>query len=211
MGTAAVSEIGISEFLADEGFTAPDAAAAARAALESAGLTRPGKGRMVAQKLDSARNAIGLSIARSCGSPECEAVLAADGRHVVRVARFACTACAGSNNLRALRRMAVACARAGVWRVLVVGGRPPAYVAMKATLAKDLELRFVDGTSNLPNGTDALRDCAWADLLIIWAPTPLPHKVSSLYRAEVCAVPDRVAVHRRGIEALAAEVIEHLS
>jgi hypothetical protein len=69
----------------------------------------------------------------------------------------------------------------------------------------------VDGTSNLPNGTDALRDCAWADLLVIWAPTPLPHKVSTLYRAEVCGVGHRVTVHRRGIEALAAEVVEHLS
>jgi len=85
------------------------------------------------------------------------------------------------------------------------------YAELDRTLGRDLQLRFVDGTSNLPNGTDALRDCAWADLLVIWAPTPLPHKVSTLYRAEVCAVGHRVTVHRRGIEALAAEVVEHLS
>lgn len=211
MGTAAVSDIGIAEFLADEGFTAPDAATAAREALETAGLTRPGKGRMATEKLGRARAAIGLVIARSCGSPECEAVLAGNGRVIVRVAKFACSVCGGSNNRRALRRMADACARAGVRRVLVIGGRPPAYAAMRRTLGNDLELRFVDGTSNLPDGSAALRDCAWADLLVIWAPTPLPHKVSSLYRAEVCGVPHRVTVHRRGIEALAAEVVEHLS
>ena len=85
------------------------------------------------------------------------------------------------------------------------------YAELERTLGRDLQLRFVDGTNNLPNGTDALRDCAWADLLVIWAPTPLPHKVSTLYRAEVCGVAHRVTVHRRGIEALAAEVVEHLS
>jgi hypothetical protein len=69
----------------------------------------------------------------------------------------------------------------------------------------------VDGTSKLPNGSDALRDCAWADLLVVWAPTPLPHKVSGLYRPEVCGVARRVTVHRRGIEALATEVCDHLS
>jgi hypothetical protein len=46
---------------------------------------------------------------------------------------------------------------------------------------------------------------------VIWAPTPLPHKVSDLYRPETCDVRRRVTVHRRGIEALATEVIDHLS
>lgn len=85
------------------------------------------------------------------------------------------------------------------------------YAEIEAIVGRAFELRFVDGTSNLPNGAGALRDCAWADLLIIWAPTPLPHKVSDLYRAEVCGVAHRVTVHRRGIEALAATVVEHFS
>ena len=211
MGTAPASDIDIAAFLADEGFVAPDSATTARTALEAAGLTRAGKGRIATEKLGRARDAIGLVIARSCGSPGCDAVLAGDGREIVRVATFVCSICGGSNNRRALHLMAGACARANVRRVLVIGGRPPMYAEIERTLGRDLELRFVDGTSNLPNGTDALRDCAWADLLIIWAPTPLPHKVSSLYRAEVCGVAHRVTVHRRGIEALAAEVVEHLS
>jgi hypothetical protein len=107
--------------------------------------------------------------------------------------------------------MAASCATAGVHRVLIVGGRPPMWNEMERTLRpSSLELRFVDGTSNLPSGADAMRDCAWADLLVVWAPTPLPHKVSGLYRAEVCGVARRVVVHRRGIEALAMEVVDHL-
>jgi hypothetical protein len=35
--------------------------------------------------------------------------------------------------------------------------------------------------------------------------------VSDLYRPELCITPRRVTVHRRGIEALGMEVVEHLS
>jgi hypothetical protein len=206
-----MADTAIADLLGSEGFRSPAAVATARAALEAAGLTRPGKTRIADEKLDRARDAIGLALVRHCSSAECIAAVADDGRQAVEVERAHCSVCSGSNNVRAMRRMASACKRAGLRRVLVVGGRPPVYAEMERTLGRDLQLRFVDGTSNLPNGTDALRDCAWADLLVIWAPTPLPHKVSTLYRAEVCGVAHRVTVHRRGIEALAAEVVEHLS
>ena len=208
---AVVSDTAIADLLASEGFRSSASVAIARGVLEEAGLTRPGKTRISDEKLDRARDAIVLALVRHCSSADCTAAVADDGRRPVEVERAHCTVCSGSNNTRAMRRMASACAAAGVRRVLVVGGRPPVYAEMERTLGRSLQLRFVDGTSNLPNGTDALRDCAWADLLVIWAPTPLPHKVSTLYRAEVCGVAHRVTVHRRGIEALAAEVVEHLA
>jgi len=202
----------ITDLLRDEGFRRPDAQSAARAALEDAGLTRQGKQGMAGEKLERARDALGVRLVRHCSDPACAAAVVADGRLPVEVERAHCSVCSGSNNTRALRSMAAACQAAAVRRLLVVGGRRPMYVEMERTLAdKPLELRFVDGTRNLPNGADALRDCAWAHLLVIWAPTPLPHKVSDLYRAELCAVPRRVTVHRRGIEALAMEVVDHLS
>ncbi|MDP9468963.1 MAG: hypothetical protein M3P32_09545 [Chloroflexota bacterium] len=206
-----MSDTAIADLLSSEGFRSTAAVATARRALESAGLTRPGKSRISDEKLDRARDAIGRLLVRHCSSPACMAQMAEDGREPVEVERARCSVCSGSNNTRALRRMASACAGAGVRRVLVVGGRPPMYAELERTLGRDLQLRFVDGTNNLPNGADALRDCAWADLLVIWAPTPLPHKVSSLYRSEVCGVSHRVTVHRRGLEALAAEVVQHLS
>lgn len=206
-----MADTAIADLLGSEGFRSPASVAIARAVLEQAGLTHSGKARISDEKLDRARDAIGRTLVRHCSSPECIATVADDGRQPVEVERAHCSVCSGSNNVRAMRRMASACKRAGVGRVLVVGGRPPVYAELERTLGRDLRLRFVDGTSNLPNGTDALRDCAWADLLVIWAPTPLPHKVSTLYRAEVCGVAHRVTVHRRGIEALAAEVVEHLS
>ena len=206
-----MADTAIADFLRAVGFRHADGAARARAALETAGLTRPGKSRMADEKLERARDALDRLLVRHCSSAECTAAAAGDGREPVEVQRAHCSVCSGSNNTRALRRMGSACTAAGVRRVLVVGGRPPAYASIDEILGRALEFRFVDGTGNLPNGNDALRDCAWADLLVIWAPTPLPHKVSSLYRAEVCGVAHRVSVHRRGIEALAAEVVEHLT
>jgi hypothetical protein len=206
-----VTDTAIADFLRAEGFVRADSATAARAALEGAGLTRPGKERMADEKLDRARDALGLAIVRRCADQACIDAVANDGRVAIETDKPHCSICSGSNNTRALRRMAASCADAGVRRVLIIGGRPPMWTEMDQILAPALQLRFVDGTSKLPNLNDALRDCAWADLLVIWAPTPLPHKVSGLYRPDVCAVARRVTVHRRGIEALAMEVCEHLA
>ena len=207
-----MGDTAISELLRGEGFVAPASAATARGVLEAAGLTRPGKERMADEKLDRARDALSRDLVRHCSDPACVAAVSEDGRLAVETDRASCSVCSGSNNTRALRRMTAACATAGVRRVLIVGGRPPMWTEMEHTLrAASLELRFVDGTSKLPSGADALRDCAWADLLVVWAPTPLPHKVSGLYRQEICGVARRVVVHRRGIEALAMEVVDHLS
>ncbi len=207
-----MADLVIADLLRGEGFRKPHAQSAARAALEAAGLTRPGKQGMASEKLERARDALTAALVRHCSDPACAAAVVRDGRMPVEVERAQCSVCSGSNNTRALRRMGAACTAAGVRRVLVIGGRRPMYVEMERTLAgSSLELRFVDGTNNLPNGADALRDCAWAQLLVIWAPTPLPHKVSDLYRPELCVTPRRVTVHRRGIEALAMEVVEHLA
>ena len=206
-----MADLLIEDLLRDEGFHATDARAAARETLEAAGLTRPGKQRITSEKLDRLHGALDAAIVRHCTDPACIAAVAGDPRRHVEVDRPHCSVCSGSNNRRALRAMADACLAAGIRRVLVVGGRPPSYVELDAALGASLQLRFVDGTSNLPNQNDALRDCAWADLLVIWAPTPLPHKVSGLYRSEVCGVRHRVMVHRRGLEALASEVVTHLA
>ena len=206
-----MADTAITDFLRAEGFVSPSSAAAARSVLEQRSLTRPGKTRMADEKLGRARDALTLALVGHCADPACAAAAAEDGRFSIETDKPHCAICSGSNNTRALRRMVTACAAAGVRRVLVVGGRPPMWNEMDRTLAgSDLDLRYVDGTSKLPSGSDALRDCAWAQLLIVWAPTPLPHKVSDLYRADVCTVPRRVVVHRRGIEALAMEVVSHL-
>ncbi len=205
-----MADLAIDDVLRGEGFATRDARETARAALHDAGLTRPGKQRIAAEKLDRLRDALVDRVARHCSNPDCIAAIAADDRPTALVDSAHCSICSGSNNRRALRRLVEACREARIRRILVVGGRPPVWTEVEREAGASLQFRFVDGTSNLPTGTDALRDCAWADLLVIWAPTPLPHKVSGLYRSELCAVAHRVTVHRRGIEAMADEVVSHL-
>lgn len=207
MNAAHDDTIAIDAFLTEEGFTG-DALRLGRQALEEAGLTRPGKTGFSAVKLEPAR-AILAGFARVCERPECRALVPDDGRRLVTVPRPNCEVCGGSNNAAGVRRMVVACTDAGLRRVLVVGGTPNQWDELGALLAGDpLELRFVDGT-RATNERAALQDCAWADLVIVWAPTPLAHRVSDLYAADRC-VADRVEVHRRGIEALATAVADHL-
>ena len=61
-----MADTAIADFLKAEGFVSPASAAAARTALEEAGLTRPGKTRMADEKLDRARNALTQAVIRHC-------------------------------------------------------------------------------------------------------------------------------------------------
>ena len=64
-------------------------------------------------------------------------------------------------------------------RVLIVGGTPTIHAILAhLTTGRSLDLRCLDGTQAAPR-TSQLRP--WlhdADLVVIWASTPLAHKVS---------------------------------
>jgi hypothetical protein len=202
--------INIAIWLRELGFASEHAARTARARLEAAGLTRPGKSGMAASKLPRAKRAIADGLVVHCGDPACVALLSADGRHPVVVAPHACEVCGGSNNRRAIGEMANACEEFGMTKLLVVGGTPRNEEALRRDLARHpIELRVVPGTDNEPNLRDALDHCRWADLVVVWAPTPLPHKVSTLYTGPQCDA-RRVLVHSRGLEAFAHAVTDHL-
>jgi hypothetical protein len=202
--------VGIAAFLAADGFLTPEAQLEARGALEAAGLTRPGKSGMASDKLGRARMALEARLACHCQKTTCQAALAGDARRLVLVAAARCEICGGSNNQAAVREMVRSCIEHGVSHLLVVGGRPPLYSEILEHVAGSaLEIRFVDGTQPAPNQRQALMDCAWAEIVVIWAPSPLPHKVSARYGRRLC-VADRVEVHRRGAEALALAIARHL-
>src|SRR6188508_1046310 len=101
-----MADTAIADFLKAEGFVSPVSAAAARTVLEAAGLTRPGKARMVDEKRDRARDALTLAVVRHCSDPACVTAAAQDGRRLLETDKPHCAICSGSNNTRALRRMA---------------------------------------------------------------------------------------------------------
>lgn len=194
-------EAGIDLLLAELGFDTPKAATAARARLESAGLTRPGKRFIARAKLARVRATL-AALARWCGGADCAAFLrrGAGARELVLVSATQCESCRGSASRRAARQLAGLANGDRLPRILVVGGSPRTHAELSCQADVGLEFRLVDGTAP-PRPERARADIDWADAIVIWASTELSHKVSGLYagrysRGKLITVP------RRGTAAL---------
>jgi hypothetical protein len=197
-----VKDIAIDQLLADLGLE-DDAAVDARRILEAAGITSPRKQRMRISKIELARTEIDGYLRRLCHS--CITRLPDDGRTVIRVPVEKCSSCGGSGNRRAVDDMVVACGRAGVRRLVFVGGSPRIRQELTALVDGRLDLRLVDGTRSPDRGV-ARRDVVWADLIVVLGATQLAHKVSTLYTRDPEARRKLITTGRRGIEAIADEV-----
>lgn len=199
----------IEGWLAEQGYTLAESRARARAALEEAGLTRPGKARMSEQKLERAQQVLAERFFPVCSDAACQQVARASGREPLRVdPKLHCERCGGSANRRAGVEFLEACRRKGVRKVVVVGGSPSVREDLEAQLSGQVELRMVDGTER-HTGEKARTNLEWADLVLVWGATELHHKVSllytqSAYRNKVVHVP------RRGVSSLLEGALEHL-
>lgn len=205
-------DVDIESWLSAEGFDLPEGRARARAALESAGLTRSGKARMSASKEDRARSVLEGQFFKHCAMAACVGAAAGSGRTPVRTAdRAACGSCGGSDNRRAQEALVLACQRTGVRRLVIVGGSPSVREELRDALADRLELRLVDGTERRTLAQARL-DLDWADLVLLWGGSELDHRVSTLYTGSPPPL-RRKLVHasRRGIAALLEAALVRLS
>lgn len=197
--------IDIERFLRDEGFAETAPRMRARLALEAAGLTNPRKKGMDEGKLPRAREVLEAAIVRVC-SKDCLS-LAPHGREALLVSPAErCQVCNGSNNRRAALLMAGAMHRHRAHKLLIVGGTENQHRELRALLTNSgVEVRGIDGAQRKVSQKDAWADLNWADVTVVWASTPLPHKVSEHYTNErIGRAP--ITVARRGIEALCNEV-----
>lgn len=202
------ADFDIDEELGRLGFVSAEAQRAARAVLEEAGLTRPGKRRMAIDKRDRFRDALEGRYLFLCA--ECQqAATNGNGRERVVVASEQCSECGGSANRREASRLVEAFRAAGLARLLVVGGSPGTRRDLEARLAGAVELRLVAGESS-PGRRTAEAHIGWADIVALWGPTELSHKVSELFTASPSARGKLVTVRRRGVAALCREVRSHL-
>ncbi|HZP55974.1 MAG TPA: hypothetical protein VFC53_00310 [Dehalococcoidia bacterium] len=198
--------VDIRQFLREWGLEAPEAQRAGRAALEAAGLTRPGKQAFAAEKLVRARAALERSLLRACAG--CAPLAPRDDRVVVPAAQTACQVCGGSNNRRAALRCAARLRARKITRVLIVGGTPVQQRDVRTLFeGSGIELKFVDGTQASHGAKEAELNMRWARLVVVWAPTPLRHSVSDRYTAAPYRELKVVTVSRRGIEALCDEML----
>lgn len=205
----------IERFLEQEGFDRPDSVSLARTVLEEAGLTRAGKTAIASAKLPRAREALAARIAKVCGEEECRRLAEVRaGREIVAVAATGCEVCGGSNNRRSAAALAAAMQQRGLRRLLVVGGSPGAQQELAALLAgRSVELRLVNAAEGTHSNRTARSGLDWADVVVVWGATPLPHKVSRLYTDGAPRGgrgPRVVRLAKRGVEALCREVLKNL-
>lgn len=206
--------VNIDQFLRARGFESPEARRRAREVLERAGLTHAAKQAFVASKLDTADRLLTGTFVRACGDAcvKLDRAGAGRAREVVRVPSPFCEICGGSNIRRAVIECVRVLRRRSISRVVVVGGSPNQLVEMRELFAgTGVDIRYVDGTQAQHTAKDALANRRWAQLIIIWGPTPLRHAISDLYTSG--PMPDMriVKITRRSIEALCQEVVRSYS
>jgi len=204
-------DLDIEAWLSGLGFDLPQARSAARGALEAAGLTRAGKTRMSTAKEERARTALEAGFFLHCATPACIAAASASGKTPVRTGqRPRCAHCGGSDNRRAEAALLAACGKAGIRRLVVIGGSPAVREELRDALGHSLDLRLVDGTERR-SLAQARQDLDWAELILLWGGSELDHRVSTLYTGAAAPL-RRKLVHasKRGIAALLEAAVTHL-
>lgn len=197
----------IDDWLQSEGIVDRRSRVEAMVVLANAGLTRAGKQRMANTKLDRAREALWAGITPVCPDAACIAAVSKPPLPVVTTTRDRCSVCGGSNTRRAEKAMLEACAARGLERILLLGGSKAAHVELRSALAGSrLQFRIVDGLNASPTTRTALPDLEWAQLLVVWASTQLPHRVSQSYTENRPRDLPQITVARRGVEALCTEI-----
>ncbi|MEW5737743.1 MAG: hypothetical protein AB1938_02395 [Myxococcota bacterium] len=206
------ADVEIDVWLKEAGFALPDVKKQARAALEEAGLTRPGKSRLSTEKLARAQATLSARFFLHCATPECVSFAKASGKEPVRCEpKGTCQRCGGSDNQRAARDLLEACRLRGYSKLVIVGGSPSVREELLRLVGAAIELRLVDGTKARPI-EQAKADLAWADVVLLWGSTELHHKVSNQYQdsAQGAARKKLVHVPKRGIAQLLSGAVEHL-
>ena len=201
------SDTDIDAWLTAEGILDGASRIEARVVLAAAGFTRAGKQRIADHKLDRARDALWAGVAPVCADAACQAAAPWSRLPTVLTKRERCSVCGGSNTARAFKAMKDACAKAKLERILLVGGSSAAHVQLREALAGSaIELRIIDGLNASPTKRTAAPDLAWAQLMVVWASTQLPHRVSQAFTEGRPRALPLITVARRGVESFCLEV-----
>ena len=202
-------ELSLTQMLKDFGITSPTAQADARNALVEAGAIsgRPNRVNISAEKVDPARGALESAFLWHCGNGDCRREASSSPDPTLLVEQPSCGICGGSGDRKALRRLAEAVGKAGLARILVVGGTETKWREIRANSPAGVEWRFVDGVKSRDDRYFR-GDRRWADVTVIWSSTPLDHRVSNHFGRKGGG--PVVTVARRGIASLADAVADHL-
>ena len=177
---AAMQDTPLTAMLASFGLEGANAESAMEV-LYQRGLTRPGKKRIALLKATAVEQAIREALVRACHKHMCtrKAATAAahSSRRVVRVPARYCDLCSGQDNRLAVDGMLQAMQTAHCTKLLVAGGSPGTLDALNTLVADRCGLRVISGQDR-PSGKTGKERLAWADVVVIWASTEIPHKLT---------------------------------
>jgi hypothetical protein len=192
-------DLAISKLLRECGYHSDAAQAAGRAALDAAGVTRPGKDRIVEWKRPDVVAVLKARVTLLC-TPCRDAGLGGDHPDAITAgAGDRCVICEGSATRRGALILTRACRRARFHRVIFVGGNPDVHRELPLLLGDDLDVRIVDGMTARP-GRDVQREIDGCDVVVLLGSTEISHTVSATW-----AGPKTVATQSRGISAFLLE------
>jgi hypothetical protein len=197
-------DLPIGKLLRECGYASDTAQAAGREALDAAGVTRPGKDRIVEWKRPDVVAVLKARVTLLCGSCR-EAGLGHDYPEAIMAgAGDRCVVCEGSATRRGALILIRACQRARFHRVIFVGGNPDVHRELPLLLSSDLDVRVVDGMTSRP-GRDVQREIDGCDVVVLLGSTEISHTVSATW-----AGPKTVATQSRGISAFLLEAAEKI-
>lgn len=204
----------ISALLAEEGFNTVASSRAAREALVRHGLTNHRKKNITVQKLSRVHEVLTGEFYRVCNDPWCQSIadLEAEGREIVAVAGDACQVCGGKKSCRSLKVAALVFEKQQIRRVVILGGTRAGQreIAVHAS-GSNVEFRFVDGTKHGRASQLAASYSKWADLMIVWANTPINHTVSRTYKGVCLESTKFVYATRTGVAGMFDEVVRQIA
>ena len=207
-----MADVSIAEMLAGFGISDAGSQQSALVALVAAGVvsSRPNRTRIAADKRERVGEVLAEAFFQHCHNGDCrqQAASAVDPRALLLVDQPFCEVCHGVHQPQ----------RPGADGKDAEdgGGQPRAsgrrYRGAGAGDPRQLaELRrvAVRDHPDVPGRPGYYRsDRDWADVIVFWASTPLPHKVSRHFESKGDG--RKVSVTRRGVAALADEVRQHL-
>ena len=197
-------DLPIGKLLRECGYASDAAQAAGREALDAAGVTRPGKDRIVEWKRPDVVAVLKARVTLLCAPCRKTGLGGEYPDAITSGAGDRCIVCEGSATRRGALILTRACQRARFHRVIFVGGNPDVHRELPLLLGDDLDVRIVDGMTSRP-GRDVQREIDGCDVVVLLGSTEISHTVSATW-----AGPKTVATQSRGISAFLLEAAEKI-
>lgn len=175
-------------------------------ALQDAGVisSRPNRTGIAVSKEALVREALQSIFLQHCRRGDCQREAEVSLKPLLLVDTAACHAAAHSPRNQRIADIARILQSRNMSNILVVGGTETYQRELLNISPDGLSWRFIDG-KRVKDSRYYRSDKKWAHLIIIWASTPLDHKVSQHFHA--CNDTRVVTAPGRGIEAMLQDVL----